>query len=70
MCVCVCVCVFLFLCLLKVLSGVVRLGGEGRLAGDKIVIHIAPMPKTLVFPVFSPLCTTNCAKHVEQDTLS
>ena len=28
------------------------------------------MPKTLVFTVFSPVCTTHCAKDMEQDTLT
>ena len=28
------------------------------------------MPKTRIFTVFSSLCTTHCAKDVEQDTLS
>ena len=43
------------------------MGGWGE---DKKVIHIASMFKTLVFTVFSPLCTTHCAKDVEPDTLS
>ena len=30
--------------------------------GDKNIIHIASMPKTLVFTVFSSLCTTHCAR--------
>ena len=37
---------------------------------EKNVFHIASTPKTLVFTAFSPLCTTHCAKHVEQETLS
>ena len=40
------------------------------MAGDKRGIHSASMPKILVFTVLSPLCTTHCAKDVEQDTLS
>ena len=37
-------------------------GGGGR-GGDKNVIHIAPMPKTLVASTaFSSLCTTYCAR--------
>ena len=38
--------------------------------GDKNVILIVSMPKTPVFTVFLPLCTTHCAKDVEQNTLS
>ena len=38
--------------------------------GDKNVIHMASMPRTLVFIVFWPLCTTHCAKDVKQDKLS
>ena len=34
-------------------------GGAG---GDKNVIHIVSMPKTLVFAAFSPLCTTSCTR--------
>ena len=44
-------------------------GGVGG-RGDKNVTHIASMPKTQVFTVFSPTCTTHCAKDVEQGTLS
>ena len=43
--------------------GVVQRGG-GRGRADKHVIHIASMPKTLLFTVFSPVCTTHCAKDV------
>ena len=46
-----------------------RVGGWGG-GGNKNVIHIASMSIALVFAVFSPLCTTHCAKAVEQDKLS
>ena len=36
--------------------------GEGGVGGDKKVIHIASMPKTLVFTAFSLLCTTYCTR--------
>ena len=39
-----------------------RLWGGGGGRGDKNVIHIASMHKTLVFTAFSPLCTTHCAR--------
>ena len=45
------------------------MGGEGW-RGDKNVIHIASMPRTPAFTVFSPLCTTHCTKDVEQEALS
>ena len=35
-------------------------GGGG--GGDKNIIHTASMHKTLAFAVFSPLCTTHCAR--------
>ena len=47
-----------------------ELFGWGGGGGDKNVIRLASMPKTRVFTVFSPLCTTRCAKDAEQDTLS
>ena len=37
-------------------------GGGGGWGGDKNVIHLASMPKTLVFTAFSPLCTTYCTR--------
>ena len=42
-----------------------RWGGGGGGVG---VFHIASMPKTPAFTVFSPLCTTHCAKDAEQYT--
>ena len=39
-------------------SGISGLMGGGGTGGDKNVIHIASIPKTLVFTAFSPLCTT------------
>ena len=61
-------CFLMFVSLLKVFFQV--LFGWGGFGGDENVIHIASMPKTRVFTVFSSLCTTHCAKYVEQDTLS
>ena len=38
------------------------LGGGGGKGGNKNVIRNASMHKTLAFAVFSPLCTTHCAR--------
>ena len=45
-------------------------GERGGGGGDKNVIHGASMPKAPVFTGFSPLCTTHCAKDVEENALS
>ena len=45
-----------------------RGGGGGR--GDKNVVHIAPMPKTLVFTAFSLLCTTYCRRMLNKKSVT